>query len=331
VIVSVLTLAVPPHRFLTLLMVGPGVVLLSAAVWAVARPVARRVGRPAGVAVAVVAVAALAIPSVLWWYGPADLKGPEQWFDATAFQQAREAGAYLAADVPAGDAVVFLVGPLGSSGSISVALKERTIRAALPPSRQESVFVVPGEPADLLAGRFSRVPNPDVNAHNLPYWQAARPVLARHPPVLVLEELGPKEFLAATKTIGAPVIAPGVALLRGTPPTQPLAAVAPLRPVPTTEAGLAGGLLLVVLLTMAGLGWTKWFLGREASPLLALSLAPAVGAGMLVLAGLVAAKAGLLLGGTAGVLTFGVVVVSGILLAGFSPRVRGGEAPPAAP
>ncbi len=263
VVVSIATLAVPPHRFLTLFLIGPGVVLATAAVWMVAGALGRWAGRPAGVALGVAAVAALAVPSVLWWYGPADLKGPEQWFDATAFQQARSTIPYLDR-LPASRPVVFLVGPLGSSGSISVALKERTIRAALPPSFQERAFVVPGEPADLLAGRFTRVPNPDTNAHNLPYWQAARTALAAGAPVLVPEELGPKEFAAATTKLGAPVIAPGVALLRGPRPAAALPAVAPLRPVPTSERGLFDGLVLVVLLAAAGWGWTRWFLGRQA-------------------------------------------------------------------
>ncbi len=330
VVVSIVTLAVPPHRFLTLFMVGPGVVLAAAAVWTVAGTVARRVGRPAGVALAVVAVAALAIPSIEWWYGPADLKGPEQWFDATAFQQARETVPYLDR-LPPAQPVVFLVGPLGSSGSISAALKERTIRAALPPSRQESVFVVPGEPADLLAGRFTRVPNPDVNAHNLPYWQTARPALAAGAPVLLVQELGPKEFEAATAKLDAPVIAPGVALLRGPRPPGPLPSVAPLRPVFTTERGMIVALLLVVLMTVAGWGWTEWLLGPGVAPLLAISLAPAVGAGMVVLGGLVTAKAGFALGGAAGVVTWGAVVIVGSYLGWVHRRVRRKEAPPAAP
>jgi hypothetical protein len=319
-VTSIATLAVPPHRFLTLFVVGPGVVLASAAVWAVARPVARRLGRFAGLALAVVAVAALAIPSVRWWYGPADLKGPEQWFDATAFEQARSATPYLDR-LPAAQPVVFLVGPLGSSGSISVALKERTIRAALPPSVQERVYVVPGEPTDLLAGRFTRVPNPDVNAHNLPYWQTARPVLAGHPPVLVLQELGPMEFQQATAQLEAPVVAPGVALLQGPRPASPLPAVQPLRPVPRSLVGLMWGVLVVVLLAAAGFGWSWWFLGPGATPLLTVSLSPAVGAGMLVLAGLVTAKAGLLLGGPAGVITFAVVAVAGLVVAAWSTRI----------
>jgi hypothetical protein len=332
-VVSIVTLAVPPHRFLTLFLVGPGVVLAAAAVWTVAGAVARRVGRPAGVVLGIAAVAALGVPSVLWWYGPADLRGPEQWFDATAFQQARSTAPYLDR-LPPTQPVVFLVGPLGSSGSVSVALKERTIRAALPPSFQERTYVVADEPADLLAGRFTREPNPDVNAHNLPYWQAARPALAGGAPVLVLQELGPKEFAAATERLSAPVIAPGTALLRGPRPAGPLPAVPPLRPVPTSELGLLDALGLVVLLTAAGWGWARWFLGRDARPLLVVSVAPAVGAGILALAGLVVAKAGLVLGGAAGVGTFAVVAVAGAALGvGLSGRVsarlsaRGG--PPA--
>ena len=42
------------------------------------------------------------------------------------------------------------------------------MRAGLAPEHQERVVVVPGEPGDLLAGRFTRVPNPEFNSHNRP-------------------------------------------------------------------------------------------------------------------------------------------------------------------
>ena len=87
----------------------------------------------------------------------------------------------------------------------------------------------------------------------------------------------------------------------------------------------------VLLLAAAGWGWTRWFVGKEAAPLLVISLAPAVGAGMLVLAGLVVAKAGGLLGGAAGMATFAVVVATGLFLGEVLGRIRTREGPPAAP
>ncbi len=78
-----------------------------------------------------------------WWFGPADTRGPEQWFEQGAFDQARSIETYVDG-LPGDRPVVVGVGPLGSSGPISISLKERTVRAALDPEHQERVFVVPG-------------------------------------------------------------------------------------------------------------------------------------------------------------------------------------------
>src|SRR5262249_43656421 len=117
--VAAITLVVPPHRFLGLLVAMPMAVALAALVWTRGRGVARRTGRALGIAVAAAIVGLLTIPTVAWWFGPADTHGPEQWFEQAAFDQARSIEAFLSKLPPDQDVVVG-VGPLGSSGPISI-------------------------------------------------------------------------------------------------------------------------------------------------------------------------------------------------------------------
>ena len=280
--VAAITLTVPPHRFLGLLVALPMAVALGALVWTIGRWVARRVGRPLGVAAAAVVIGLLTVPTVAWWFGPADTRGPEQWFEQAPFDQARSIETYLEG-LPDDAMVVVGVGPLGSSGPISISLKERTVRAALDPDHQERVFVVPGRPADLLAGRFTTVKSGETNDHNRPFFDDGAAALRGGAAIVVPEALGEKEYALALDKEHATVIAPGVALLRGPAPAAPIAAPPPLRVVPTTEAGVLQALALVALLAIAGLGWALWFLGSGDRPLVVLSVAPAAGAAMLTL------------------------------------------------
>jgi hypothetical protein len=332
-LVAAITLWVPPHRFLGLLVVLPMAVALGALVWTAGRWLAVRVGRAAGIAVGAVIVGLLAIPTVLWWYGPADVvgsvvtypaKGPEQWFEQAGFDQGRSIEAYLDA-VPAGQVVVVGVGPNGSSGPISISLKERTIRAALDPGHQEQVFVIPGEPADLLAGRFTRVPSQETNDHNRPFFDDGAPALRGGAAIVAPQAFGDREFRRAVNQEDASEVAPGVALLRGPAPSSPLSAPPPLQVVPTTEAGVLQAVALVALLGLAGLGWAMWILGTGARPLVVLSVAPTVGAAVLMFGALVLAKLGLHPAETAGVVMAVVVSAAGFGLASaarFRTRTR---------
>jgi hypothetical protein len=199
--------------------------------------------------------------------------------------------------------VIFVVSPVGPFGPISTPEKERVIRAAISPSRQRDVYVYPGTLADLLAGQTtSKVGNAGIDAENRPYWIVVHSVFSPTTPVLSLQAFAPPD------AAGRPV-APGVLLVRG--PTRVVPRLGQLLPVPITEVALARAILLALLLGLAGIGWTLWFLGRGSKPVLILSLAPAVGAGVLVLASLVTAKAGLDLGGSAGIATFALVAVAG--------------------
>jgi hypothetical protein len=258
------------------------------------------------VAFAIVAVAAVAVPAGLTWYRASS--GPQQFWDPTAFQQAREANLYVAR-VPPGRPVIFVVSPLGPFGPISTPEKERIIRAAISPARQTDVFVYPGSYANLIAGKPTLEPNAAINRENRPYWRETLAHVRPSSPVIALEELRapggrPAEGIA---------LAPGVRLLRGSP--VPLRRVRPLHPVPASEVALERAVLLGFLLFAAGFGWTTWFAGPDAPPITLVALSPAVGTGMLMIAGLIASKAGFALGGTGGIVTFAVAATAGLALA----------------
>src|SRR5438105_8685701 len=107
--------------------------------------------------------------------------------------------------------------------------------------------------------------------------------------------------------MGAHVIAPGVALLQGTPPPQPLAEAAPPRAVPRALRGLVLGAALLFLLEVAGVGWALVVFGDRTPPEVSWSAAPAVGAAALILGGVVAAESGVRLAGPGGVTVYLVV------------------------
>ncbi|HEX9312843.1 MAG TPA: hypothetical protein VGA30_08490, partial [Actinomycetota bacterium] len=217
-----LTLDLPPHRFLTLLVAVPGAIALTAAVGLIAGIIGSHGGRVMGAAVAGVAVAGLALPGALAWYR----HGPGVWIDPGATRQAAIASAYLA-HLPAGQPVVFLVDPHGSAGLISVPLKERVIRAALAPEQQTRAHFFAGEPSDLLAGRPSAVRSDRLERALQPYWKDVRTVLRVNPPVIVLNAYAKRQFEESRGRLGATLVGPGVALLRGPMVSQELPA-APL-------------------------------------------------------------------------------------------------------
>jgi hypothetical protein len=308
--VAAATKAIQPHRFLTLLVVGPVTAAVAAAIAFGATWVRGRAGRVVAVGFAVLAVSGTALLGGLTWYQ--DRTAPKQFFDATAFQQARKAAAYVD-QLPEGKQVVFVVNPLGPFGPISTAEKERTIRAAMPPDRQVDVHIYPGTIQRFDAGRPTPVPNPSINRENLAYWRDVRPVLDREPAVLVLEAYAPPGPSAEH------TIAPGVALLRG-PRHLSFQPPEPAHAVSTTEVAVTRAVLILLLLSVAGLGWTGWFLGRSTAPLAFLSLCPTVGAGMLILASLLTVKVSGSLDGIGASTTFAAVTVAGLTLAAVSRR-----------
>jgi hypothetical protein len=315
---GVATKDLPPHRFLEIFLAVPGALALTEAVVFAGRWLGRRtsgVARPVLVAgLTAGAVAALAVPGAITWYR----HSTRQWIDPVALQESFTASRYLRL-IPEGQPVVFIVGASGPAGIISVPLKERTIRVAVAPERQPDVYLFVGTPADFLAGRRTLVPNQAVNEETLPYWEQVRTVLGARPPALALKSLGPRQFADAVGS-GAPELGPGVALVRGPRPGAVIAATKLPPAVPSLPIGLLWAAALLALLSAAGAGWTKVFLGPGTSPPVFLALVPAVGCAVLMLGGFVATEIGIRLSGPGGILTYLVVSASGAIGAALGGR-----------
>lgn len=316
-VVGLLSLAVPPARFLAHLVALPGAITVGAGLAALARR-ARRwslgSGRSAGrwpaiasLGVMVVALAALAVPGVLRWYRYPVLLEP------AAVQQSRTADRYLAT-LPPHQPVIFLVDYRGRPGSLSAVLKERTIRMGLSPERQLDAHFFVGALPDLLRGQ--RTPAPDERAERFTrrYWEDVRPLLGTEPAVVILRAMAQADYREAV-SVGARVVAPDVAVLRGPAAPGEIRAALPPNEVPSLPVGIGYGLAVLALLWVAGAGWARALFGPGHAPETLAAMAPVMGTAMLMLGGLAAAEVGVRLSLAGAVATYFVVSLSGLAAA----------------
>jgi hypothetical protein len=317
---GVITSKAPAHRFFDLLVAVPGVVAAAGAVCWITASVKRRaiVGKRALLpAVVVAAIAVLALPAGFRWYRYPGLIQP------ALLQQAEAAGGYMER-LPKGEPVIFLVDYSGGIGSyFAVPLKERTIRMAVTPDRQPDVYVVPGNLADLLSGRRTPAPDAAADRATRQYWTAVQPVLAMAPPIIALRAAGLAQFGDVLR-MGA-FAAPDVGVVRGPPGPDVLHSRYPmLPPVPRAVPPMALALLwfvaIMALLGAAGAGWTRVIFGPRLPPESYVCLAPVVGAAVMILGGLVAAKAGVRLGGPGGIATYATLTLAGFGAAALARR-----------
>jgi hypothetical protein len=309
IVYSLFGLHLPPARFLAMLVALPGAAGVAAMLSWVARRWSAR-----SVAIVVLALLALAVPGAFRWYQYPVL------MQAAQLQEARTADGYVRG-LPPGQPVVFLVGYEGYPQVYESVVKERTIRIGLSPDRATDAHVFVGSPADLLAGRRTPPPDPRTDRVTLLYWNDVQPLLKSNPPILILRSMAPDEFVQA-QSLGAMVIGQGVELLRGPPPASPLPVASVPPSVPSWFAGPTWAAVMLGLLAVAGVGWTRVFLRPDSPVEVQVSLAPVVGAGMLILGGVGAAELGIPLGRAGGVATFVVVAVAGLALAAMGARRR---------
>ena len=88
---------------------------------------------------AVVATALLAASGLYAWYASG---APKPWMTQEALREARVMAAW-AEQTPASGPLVVWVSPSGPAGTLSAALKERTLRAALPPDAPGALWAPP--------------------------------------------------------------------------------------------------------------------------------------------------------------------------------------------
>jgi hypothetical protein len=232
--------------------------------WWIARWVARRIpgrsGVVAGCVVVVVAVGALSALTERWW------AREEPLIQAEAIAQVMSAGRYLD-EVAPGQQAVFLV---------KGGLQWWITQASLPPDQLTRAFPYYGPVDSFLAG----LPKRGYKLRFGPPSDSLRP----QPVGILIERLNPAKFRRRSSELPDRVVAPGVLILRGPLPARPLAAEVP----PTANVGVLALLWIPVfilgLLTLAGGGWAMALLPSD--PLLRLTLAPALGAAVMVLSAL---------------------------------------------
>jgi hypothetical protein len=262
----------------------------------------------------VVALGALAIPAAFRWYRYPLL------MDRDTLAEARAAAPYVDG-LPKGSPVLFLIDYQGAKpGVYGPILAQRTIQIAVDPSRALDVHIVPGTLEDVLAGRITPPPNPRAEREIRSLLDDARAALALNPPILVLRSTGPAQFADATTMPGARVLADGVALVRGPPPSTgavgpPGSPPADLEPPPTMWWGLGWAVVVLAVLAAVGLGWTRALVDPSAPRETVVSLVPVIGAAALVVVGLVAARFGIRLRGVSGVLVVAVTAALGWVVA----------------
>ena len=304
------------HRLLSFLLPLP--LLIGLAFLALGGMVGRLTGRWIGVAVVVLGVAAVAVSGAHDLYVALPrARGPLTVLDIGKVQEAATAAAYLdRMAVPDGAPVVFVIDDRGPNPLSWVPEMTYMIRSVLPPERVPHVFIYVGDPGNYLEGRPTYRDSPNqYDANERRFWPTIQRLLPRRPVALLLSAYNPA-YGAFVGTHPESVIAPEVALLAGPRPPAPL----PSAPYPSGPRRLVHGGALgigtLVVLGLLGLGWAA-LLPVGVRPFERLALAPALGIGALVMAGVVVDAAGIRLTGGGAVAPFVVAAVPGWAAAGW--------------
>jgi hypothetical protein len=307
----------PAHRLIAFAVAIP--MLAAGLVLGVARATChlRWVGRPLAAVVVLAALAGLALLAHGVWFDRAhpvwDIY-PLSTYPATQEQataQARAAGSYLQR-YGSGRPVVFVVQPSPTGNSLAVGVAAAgIIRDALPPREILTTAFFLGRVGDLLAGRPTIEPgNPRFDRVAMRFWAGVQEV-GPHPVVIELAAFNPSP--AAGRT-GAPghQVSPGVLVVRGPQPAVEL----PPSAVPTRPSTVGLGMLVLgIVAGLAGVG-SGWAAALVPGGWLAkASLSPALALVVLSIAGLLADRAGLRLGGSGGVAVLGASAAVGWALA----------------
>jgi hypothetical protein len=299
VALRVLHMAVPAYRFLGFALGIP--ILVAAAIVGVVRLVSSRGGR-AGVVVAVIlSITGVAVLGALAYR---DWSGHHPSMSSEQLGQATTAGRYMQAvggTVP----VVFVVSHAG------VTLQDHIVRSGLPGDQVTRALLYLGDTENLLAGKptMHRVAGSKFNRLSAKSWPAVEAVLDQHPMILFLSAFND----SAESTPQGTSIAPGVLVVRGPQPPDPIVVSAPIE-APSAPTLIVIALAVLLFFAAAGLGWTASLV--PTGWLERVAVAPAFGVAALCVAGVAADGLGLSLLGPAGV---GVSALAAAV--GWSPLV----------
>jgi hypothetical protein len=195
------------------------------------------------------------------------------------------AAAHFASTLPAKTKLIYVVDVSGSNPAFEASRFENVSRMALPASRMNDVRLFLGTPAGLAAGTPLVTGDPVEDGLARLYAKAASAALRGPHAVFLLRPFDTHEFDAVH---AGRLVAPDVRVLAW-PIRHGTAAALPALGRVTPIARLFLSIAFLLLLALAGFGWIRALMPALA-PVLQTSLAPAVGAGALVL-GLVAADA----------------------------------------
>lgn len=317
-------LAVPVQRTLSFALAIPllgGLGAIAAVRWLRARA-----GTVAGIAAAVLVVAAL-LASL--WFGWDVWRSRRPWSDGRRLAEVHALSRYLAgAASPAVIVVDSAASDIGSTAEFGTISVLRRVRAELPAAQALRTTVYLGDPDRLAARRPTFRPDvPGFDDLSRETWVAVRPLLDEDPVVVILRS----HFVGFGEALHEH---PGwssngwMAVVQG-PPAPTSQPASPARPAAGALAAWWASSLAVIAL--AGAGWAGRFGAGSLS--LRMGVAPATGLASLVVAGLVAERFGIRMGGTGGVIVVLVVTVAGAAAAvtrpprADVPRLRYGPEP----
>jgi hypothetical protein len=294
---GVLGLRLPTYRALTFAL---PVALATAASPLLPRSMgawSRRDRRPMWVAITAALVVAALLPGTWMWY--------------RAFRPRTNAGelgqiaavARYAAALPTGTTVV---APYGSPDLLKALYYEGVFDAFLPAALRGRVQLFPGTVEDALAGSPSPSPVVDPDARETARDMLADVAvpLAAGAPVVALRAFDRSGFSEGVVR-SAPRIGEGAIVVRGPPPASTIEQPLSPLPLPHGWALLLWSVAMLLLLTLAGIGWSELAL-TSAPAAVRLATAPALGMVALTLLGVTAATAGLTAAGWAGPAIVGV-------------------------
>jgi hypothetical protein len=188
---------------------------------------------------------------------------------------------------------------------------DSVVRALLPVGQIARTALYEGHADDLLSGRPTRFPSGSVAQDDSKVtWPIVQPMLAHNPAILELSSIN---VTMSPLPPGGTALSKGVHVLRGPKPTGRLD-VAPIPDPPSPWALVEATVALLLLLGAVGLGWSCSLV--SGSMLVRLSLAVALGVGMLAIAAVFADRFGFRVAGHQG----GVLLL-GVAAAGWAPAL----------
>jgi hypothetical protein len=185
-------------------------------------------------------------------------------------------------------------------------------QSVLPLDQDSRVLVFVGSSQDALAGRPTQNLRPSGNATLRELFEDVGPALRAGSPILSGRELDPQGFASAAGG-GAPLIGGGsVAILRGPPPGPGQNAAVSVSPLPSWPVLVCSALLAVLVLGVAGAGWSRLTL-PAAPPEVRWLLAPAYGAAAVTLIAFMLVHVGVRPAGAGGWATLVLSMVVGVV------------------